>query len=97
MCLCLFERDPLLRAVDAVQRKMLDRAYGPIVLETARSYARRSGLQLDEHLQLACLSIAMKYTEDEPLSCWDLFPGLREEDLIVAEWTVLEALAFRLR
>lgn len=96
MCLCCTDRDPLL-AVKKWQRTLLDHHYGPIVLETARSYACRVGRPDEEHLQLACLSIAMKYIEDETLSCWALFPELPEDELRAAEWTVLEALEYRLR
>ena len=95
MCCPLFQDDPLLGCVR--QRVLLESEYGTVVLRTATEYASRLPQPLSRHEKLACLSVAQKYVEDEPLTRWDLFPGLAHEDLQRAEWRVLEMLDFRLR
>ena len=95
MCNLWKRDDPLLGCVR--QRALLDREYGNIVLETATQYAGRLTQPLTRHEKLACISIAQKYVEDEPITRWDLFPGLSHEELARAEWRVLDKLKFSLR
>lgn len=87
--------DPLLGCVR--QRALLQRSYGPVVVQHATAYARRLPQPLAWHDKMACFSVAMKYAEDEPLVPWDLFPGLDTAALARAEWRVLEGLEYRLR
>lgn len=87
--------DPLLGC--ARQRALLEHEYGTIVLTTATSYAARLPQPLSHRDKLACLSVAQKFVEDEPMTRWDLFPGLGHDDLQRAEWRVLDLLEFRLR
>lgn len=87
--------DPLLGCTR--QRNLLLREYGTIVMDTALAYARRLPQPLTRHDKLACISVALKYVEDEPPPYDWLFPGLDDEDLVRAEWAVLEALRFKLR
>jgi len=87
--------DPLLGCTR--QRNLLHHEYGAVVLTTATAYASRLPQPLSRHLKLACLSIAMKYTEDEPLAHAHLFPGTTPSDLQQAEWAVLEVLQYSLR
>lgn len=86
--------DPLLGCTR--QRAMLSRAFGPEVIKYATAYASKLPQPLPWHSKLACISIAMKYTEDDILYCSDLFPGLDMGDLKRAEWSVLESLKYKL-
>ena len=95
MCCTWLEDDPLLGCLR--QRTLLKREYGNVVLETASWYAARLPQPLSRRDKLACLSVAQKYVEDEPLERAYLFPGLSHEDLQRAEWRVLEMLDYRLR
>lgn len=65
----------------------------------ARKYAKRLPLPLSLDHCVACISIAQKYVEDEPLSRYDLFPRLQLSDrqLAQVEWDVLTQLDFKLR
>ena len=88
-------RTPLLGCVR--QRALLHREYGDIVIATAESYAARPPQPLARHHMMACISIALKWVEDEPLSRHCLFPGLCRHDLWRAEWWVLKHLKYELR
>lgn len=79
------------------QRAILRREYGCVVMETAERYASQLPIPLSRHHMLACISIAQKWVEDEPISRYCLFPGLSNEDLVRAEWYVLTWLHFELR
>lgn len=87
--------DPLLGCTR--QRALLSRAFGSEVIHYATAYAHRLPQPLPWHSKLACISIAMKYIEDEALASGYLFPGLDMADLKQAEWLVLESLEYRLQ
>ena len=45
---------------------------------------------------MACISLAQKFMEDEPLTRWHLFPGVSHATLTAVEWDVLLQLNYRL-
>ena len=96
MCICWRNKsdDPLLGCLR--QRNLLKREYGTFVLHTATWYASRLPQPLTQREKMACISIAQKVVEDEPLTRWDLFPGLSHRDLQTVEWRVLSLLDFRI-
>lgn len=95
MCWPVKRDDPLRGCLR--QRVLLESEYGTVVLRTATAYASRLPQPVCHRDKLACLSVAQKYVEDEPISRLDLFPGLSHEELRRAEWRVLEQLEYRLR
>ena len=67
-------------------------------MDTAVGYALRlPQRRLTRLTKLACISVALKYVEDDPLPYDWLFPGITDDDLVRAEWDVLEALHYQLR
>lgn len=80
----------------AHQHALLMREYGPNVLRVARCYASRLSSPLSRLDKLACISLAQKFMEDEPLTRWHLFPGVSHATLTAVEWNVLLQLNYRL-
>lgn len=76
---------------------LLENEFGSSVTDMAARYAKLLPFPVRGSDRIACLSLAQKYIEDEPLSRCDLFPGLTHEDLQRFEWSVMRKLDFNLR
>jgi len=79
---------------------MIDRTYGSrCVSNTALLIMGRASIALGPLTpvqQQACISVAMKFVEDEPCGIVHVFPGLDIHALRRAEWHVLHAVDFQL-
>jgi len=80
--------------------KSINRTYGSsCVSSTALLLMRRARCSLQSLTlvqQQACITIAMKYVEDEPCGVLHVFPDIDLSALRIAEWSVLHAVNFRL-
>ena len=80
--------------------RMIDRTYGSgCVASTALLLMARASITLGTLTllqQQACITVAMKFVEDEPCGLQHLFPSTDIDALRLAEWDVLHAVDFKL-
>lgn len=80
--------------------RMIDRTYGSdCVSRTALLLMGRASIALGPLTlvqQRACVSVAMKFVEDDPCGMVHVFPDTDIDALRQAEWSVLHAVDFKL-